>query len=478
MLGNNGETKQESTMRKFILLAAAALAISVALCSIAWFAAPVAAGAAMLFQGVNLLSKPLGIPGWLAGLIFLALLPSAILWLLRVFSAQVRKWVAVVLIVAAVIYGLVAAVLSNQHLNAAAHNAATSIQKFLVPVKPANPATEAWFDNNGRPRLYFARSATNSLAFYWGAYPGACDPDTGVKLQAVTPELRIEWQAEQTRERDAETAKVEKAERLALEVQRQQLESLSDSLHKQNVALQDERQSILTNLLQRLETKQQQLTEAEAKMPNSPLQSVSDACQKLAVARAMLMETMTNNSSVDMAVVQAEFQAATSNVDLAEGKIQAASAAAAEKERQQAEANTSKDALSHQPDPVASQNASAGRQSQNQIGLRNKIRHWLGEDSIATVSIQNTTSYTLYITFSSPRWQHIWPEQGRAFLAEPGQTITVRLAGTPGEEIFYKAWAAQNQNFQWGNCDCGPDGQPSPIAICGDNDPPLLRLVE
>jgi septal ring factor EnvC (AmiA/AmiB activator) len=146
----------------------------------------------------------------------------------------------------------------------------------------------------------------------------------------------------------------------------------------------------------------------------------------------------------------------------------------ADERQQQAQADQQ-----HQSDPAAApQNQPQERQSQNQSGLRKRIRHWLGEDSGVTVTIQNTTGYTLYITFSSPRWQHIWPAEGRAFVAEPGGLATINLRGFPGEPVFYKAWAAQNPNIQWGgDCDCGPSGQPSPIAICGDDDPPLLRLV-
>lgn len=108
----------------------------------------------------------------------------------------------------------------------------------------------------------------------------------------------------------------------------------------------------------------------------------------------------------------------------------------------------------------------------------------MGGDSIATVAtvkIQNSTGYLLYITFSSSSQHHIWPEQGRAFVAQPGETITVRLAGTPGEGIFYKAWAAQNPYLQWASCDCGPDNRLTPLAIVGRNDddnPQSITLVQ
>lgn len=309
-------------MKKFILLAAAALAIGVALCAIAWFAAPVAAGAAMLFGGLNLLSKPLGIPPIVTGLVFLALLPSAVIWLLRVFSAKVRKWIAIALIALAVIYALVSVALTNQHLVAAAQSAAASIHKLWDPITVADPAS-AWFNPDGSPRL-FVHPTTNVWRFYKGAYlAGAHDPATGAKLQPVTPELRIEWQAEQTHERDVEAAKEEKAERLVLEVHRQQLESVQDSLQKEKAALMLERRAVLNRLLQQLEAKQNELTAKAARLPE-PIQLVNCAGQKLTDTKAALACSMTNGVPLDMAAVQDEVAASMSNADLAEAKIQAA----------------------------------------------------------------------------------------------------------------------------------------------------------
>jgi hypothetical protein len=233
----------------------------------------------------------------------------------------------------------------------------------------------------------------------------------------------------------------------------------------------------------------------------------------------MLLVAMTNNSSADLAAVQAEFQAAAAKVDQAEDAIQTVSSAheaakltakstLEEKERQDA-TQLQKLADERQQSELVAQNAAAAaerlradntqpsqpnlaaaaqtqseeRWPQNQWGLRKRIRNWAGGDSnatVATVMIQNSTPYQLNINFTSSQ-QHIWPAQGRAFVAQPGETITVRLAGTPGEGIFYKAWAAQNPYVQWASCDCGPDNRLTPLAIIGqngDDNPQSITLVQ
>jgi hypothetical protein len=317
----------------------------------------------------------------------------------------------------------------------------------------------------------------------------------------VSPDLRLEWQATQTRERDAARAGVEKAERLALEAQRQQLESLADSLHKQNAVLMDERQSVVTSLLQRLETKQQKLTEAQSKMPSLPLQASSDAAQELAVARAMLLVAMTNNSSADLAAVQAEFQTAAAKVDQADEAIQAARAEeeaaklaaldtatkTALEEKAHKDAQLQKLAIERKQSELAAQKLAAENErlqaaayaSNNQFRQprAKATRYRLAEDSVVTVGIQNETRHKILITFTSP-WNHVWPAPGRAFVVEPGELTSFNLRGSANEPINFEAVAAENPNLQWRGCDCGPYGRPEPIAVCGQSDPPIRRLVE
>ena len=463
-------------MKKFILAVVAVVVIVAAV----FIAAPVLAGAALvqalLFKGVNLVAITAGIPTWAAVLVFIALIPSALWWCFQVFKPQLRRRVAGGLIAAAFIYVLVTAALANQRLVAAVQNAAATVHRLLVPVKPADPALESWFYPDGRPRLYFARTGTNRLAFYQGARPGDADPVAGVRLEPVSRDLRMEFDAAQTRERDAEQARAENAERLALEAQRQ---------------------SALTDLLQQ----QQKITRTLSKMTDLPLQSVRDAAQTLAVARAMLVGAMTNKSA-DLAAVQAQFQIAAARVDLAENVIQAASAsqeaarlaaldaAAGEKNRREA-VRLQKLADERQQSELAAQKVVAENERLQAVAntSNNQFRqprvkdpqYRLGGDSIVTVSIQNATGYSVCVTFSSYSQRHIWPAQGQAFVAEPGQTITIRLAGTPHEELFYRAWAAQNPNLQWASCDCGPDGRLTPIAVFGqsdDSNPQLLTLVQ
>jgi len=501
-------------MKKIIfLLLLVALSLCAA-CLIVYWATPALVATSTMFKGASLATNALGIPHWIGLLLAFSLLPTGVIMAVRAFSPKFRRWTVIVFIILAVAYALVAAT-SSDKLVSAAHNALISIQRFCIPIKSADPATEAWFYHDGKPRLFYTRPATNTWAFYRGAYLGAHDPVTGAELEPVTPSIREEWQVEQTSKRETEIAKEKQATQAALKVQRQQLESTEDSLRAEKSARLRDRDAFIGRLLKHICDKQIELTAAETNLPTLPLQPVSDAQQKLAAVQAMLMDVMTNNSPIDLAVVQSEAEATTSNVDLAEIQIQAASAAqekakqvatdtaaaklavetkeqqdAAESkrladERQQSELSVQKNAATEKErqqtfssDSNTSQNELGENQSQTHIGLRSRFRHSLGQDSVVTVTMQNTTGYTLYITFSSPKWQHIWPEEGRAFVADPGETVNIGLRGFLGEQIFYKAWAAQNPNLQWNACDCGENGQPSPIAICGDDDPPLLRLVE
>lgn len=130
--------------------------------------------------------------------------------------------------------------------------------------------------------------------------------------------------------------------------------------------------------------------------------------------------------------------------------------------------DTASDSRSPILDPV-------DHKSPSPLGPRHRMTNVLGGDSIATVFIENATGFQVFVTFSSS-WQHMWPGEDRAFVAEPGQTITIRLAGAPGEPIFYQASASQNPNIHWASCDCGPDGRLAPLVLCGNN--ASLRLVQ
>jgi hypothetical protein len=101
----------------------------------------------------------------------------------------------IMLIVVGALYALATAALGNQHLVAAAHSAAASIQRLCVPVKIVDPS-EPWFYPSGQPRLFYAQPRTNAWVFYH-AYPGARDPNTGAELLPVTPAVRQEWEAAQ-----------------------------------------------------------------------------------------------------------------------------------------------------------------------------------------------------------------------------------------------------------------------------------------
>ena len=130
-----------------------------------------------------------------------------------------------------------------------------------------------------------------------------------------------------------------------------------------------------------------------------------------------------------------------------------------EKERQQAEADSSND-QSRKPEPVASQTQPVKRQSQNQYWANSR----LCKEAAVDILVQNTTPFVLYITFTSPP-DYVWPKPGRAFRAMPGERISVALRGIAGQEIFFSATSPNNPYVRWGAKD-----QP-PVATCGESGP-------
>jgi hypothetical protein len=479
-------------MRKFILFLLGVVMFITAV----FVAAPVLAGVAisgtLLFKGIKLVATETGIPAWLEVLLFVTLVPSLLWWSFQVFTAKARRRMVVILIAVGILYALVTAVTGNQHLAAAAQNAAVSINKLLAPIESADPTTATWFNPDGSPHLFYVHPSTNVWQFYKGAYlAGTHDPTTGAGLQPVTTQIRDMWQTE----REREAAKQEQTERLALAVQRQQLDNLSDSIHRQKAALEHNRQSVLAKLWQRLEEKELEFTGTEAKLPDSPLQTVNRASQNIARVRAKLAAALTNDTDFDVPAIGEDVEGVISNVNRAESDLNAFHAAQekagqavldAMKAKAEHDSNPQQNATdlatneipSGQPAPSELQDNPAPHESQTQTGLRPRFRHRRSDDAVVTVTIRNATPFTLYITFSSAQWQHIWPAEGRAFVAESGESVRISLRGSPGEPIFYKAWAAENPGFQWGNCDCDGGAQPSPIAICGDDDPLPLRLVQ
>ena len=75
-------------MKKFTLFVLG-VAVFVA---VVFLAAPVLAGAAItgtaLFKGINLVASTIGIPTWVALLTFIALVPSALWWCLRILTQK------------------------------------------------------------------------------------------------------------------------------------------------------------------------------------------------------------------------------------------------------------------------------------------------------------------------------------------------------------------------------------------------------
>jgi len=270
-------------MKKFVLFL---LGVAIFVAAV-FVAAPVLAGAAisgtLLYQGVKLVATTTGIPAWAAVLIFIALIPSALWWCFQMFTPKVqRRWVAI-LIAVGVMYALATAALSNQHLVAAAHSAAAAIQKLLVPLKPADPATEAWFFPDGQARLFYVHPATNVWTFYQGAcLAGTHDAVTGTVLLSVTPAVRQEWAAAQEMAKEQAAAERRAAEELqrdqelAAATQKQAEErrvaeeaAAERSRLEQQVAAQQQK---VDEMLQKLEASAQQQSQpvGEQRQPDPP----------------------------------------------------------------------------------------------------------------------------------------------------------------------------------------------------------------
>jgi hypothetical protein len=312
-------------MKKIIFLLLPVVALCAA-CLIAYIVGPALAVGAAIIKGGGLITNAFGIPHWVGLLLTCSLLPTGVIWAVKSFSPKYRKWVAIAFASFALIYALVAAALSNQNLLAAAHGTAMSIQQKLMPVKAVDPSSQPqWFSPAGTPLLFFVHS-TNGWAFYQ-AYPGAHDPITGTELQPVTPSAREQWQAEQTRGQAVEIARAEETARLALEAQRQQLQSVQDALRAEKVARLQDQGVFIRRLIKKVNDKKTELTVAETNLPDLPLQLVSAAHQKLTDANTTLAGAMTNGTTLSVTAAQDEVQAAISSVDQAETEIHAASAA-------------------------------------------------------------------------------------------------------------------------------------------------------
>jgi hypothetical protein len=274
------------------------------------------------------------------------------------------------------------------------------------------------------------------------------------------------------------------------------------ALSAEKAARLHDQQVFLDRLSTQLADGQKGLTAAMAKMENPSLQSIFEANQRLAEASSALSNA-TKNGSPDLPGIQNLVESAVSNSDKAQLEIQAAciardkarAAALAtaeaktaheEKERQDA-AQLQKLADERQQAEIAAQNAAAAAERQQAAAYvsNNQFRqprvkapqYRLAEDSIATVSIENSTRWRILVNFWS-RSDHVWPAAGRAFVVEPGQMQSFSLRGSSGEAIYFDARAAGNPNLQWRGCDCGPDGQPEPIAVVGDSNLIARRLVE
>jgi len=460
-------------MKKLFSLASAILIVIgcvVLVALVAYAAAPVLLGAALLHRGTTIATEAFNIPDWIGWLIFLTLVPSCCFLAVRMFSGKTRKWTAMFLIVIAVL-SLLAGVVIN-HKQDVAHLVAKyqEIRRSFLPVRRIDPKALPWFSPSGQPILFFVRPTTNRLEFYQ-AYNGAHDPESGIQLQPVTRLIWEEWQAEQERERKAETAKQQAAAERASQEKIQHLQIAAISLQREKEDRIRREQAFLDSLTQSLRSKREHLTAFEnGIISDAALQPVHEASSQLDTASRALadaMKTAEGGSPLDLVLLQRSAQAALEFADKVETDI-AARRADRERKKQliKAEAQSG----------MGGENTVARSRSKQPQATR--FSSGDSKNVVVTIRLKNGTGSRIFVTFESPDYRDVWPSPGNAWILEPGEQADLALTGARGEPIFLRAWSQRDPSVHWHGCDCDENGKLKPIAVCGENDPPLRTLTE
>jgi hypothetical protein len=191
----------------YILLAMAIFSAlgCLAIYAIFAYAAPVVLGAAVFGKSLNTIAGAFSLPTWATVLLFLALGPAFLLWLLRwIFPQKRRRQMAILIVIMASLYALAKIVEKHESDIATAFSC---VERICVSVERVDPATTSWFFPSGKPRLFYAHPTTNVWIFCRGGYPGAHDPVTGIQVEAVNPSTWQEWEADQESQRKVEMAK-------------------------------------------------------------------------------------------------------------------------------------------------------------------------------------------------------------------------------------------------------------------------------
>ncbi len=434
-------------MKKFCFILIIAVLVTIVI-----YAAPIVLGAALLRRGTNIVSEALDIPDWIGLLIFLALVPSCFLLVIRIFSGKSRKRAAIFLMAAAILFCLATAVMNHQQELA---EVTTKVKKWFCPLRRVDPKSAAWFTPSGEAILFYAHLKTNSWIFY-DAYPGAHDPDSGSELQPVTSSLRQEWEAAQESETTLTTANKQLVTEIESQKKIEQLQIAAATLKSEKEDRIRREESFLNSLTQTLQAKQAELASVEnALIANSPQQSAHDARQRLEDAKRALSDAVKesrNGAPLDLAGLHILAQTVLRKIEQAKEEISYAVAARKIKGQQVAR------------EPAAQK---AQRVPETKSATESN-------SPTVTVTFKNETPFKLYVTFSSPEYRHVWPVPGTAYVAQSGQTIAVSLLALSGEPIFFTAWSPENPQVRWENCPCNSP----PIAVGGKADPPLRVFTE
>ena len=433
-------------MKNFILLL-----VLLTLCAIAVVTAPaIITGSALLFTGTDLVTTAVGLPHVVGVALGLSLLPATLVLAVKTFSPRFRRLAAIGFLTLAIVYGICAAAIKHKD------DLAPAFKWVMAPVEKWEAARHDQRLAELTSQNESAKQALQTQQQQLQMADAALSAEKTARLhdkQVVLDRLSRQLSGCQNSLKSA-TAKMENPSFQSVIEANQRLtearNTLSSAMTTNGSLDLPGLQMIVEGAISNSAKAQLEIQAASA-AEAAKQSALAAAAAKSAREEKERKEAGQSQQLAGEQQAQAKIQAAA---DVQEKANAAALALAQEKTALEAKAaqlqkladERQQQAAADQPrrtDPAAaSQNQPQDRASQNQSGLRKRIRHWLGEDSVVTVTIQNTTGYTLYITFSSPRWQHVWPEEGRAFVAQPGGLATFNLRGFPGEPVFYKAWAA------------------------------------
>jgi hypothetical protein len=465
----NDKTQAGTIMKKLLSILFTAALFAAAGCLATYvliaYVAPIVIGATVFGNSLNTVAGVFNIPNWASVMLFLTLAPAFLFWIIRWFLPQWRRrWLAILIIIAAGVYEASSVFVTHEAEFAVIANSTFShIQKICLPIKDVDPTKTAWFSTTGDPLLFYTHTSSNSWRFI-RAYPGAHDSMTGVELQPVTPLIRQTWEAERQTESNSELSAEENAAKKAVQIQ---LQAAQYSLRIERDKHVLDVQNCLNGLIQELESKALSLsalgdtsdkTEPQ-RLVNEAMRQLDDTKQELAGA----VKSSGNGTPVDLTGLQKTAQTALQKADLAQQQLRTMVTDPSASKKIAAEVTTD----------------GSVQEKKETAPAESRERMFVDSNSPSvTVRLRNSTRFTVLVSFSSSKYNHVWPASDRAFVVSPGQTFVASLAGFSGEPIYYTASARENPSLQWGKCTCMSEEEASPIGFCGFADPPMLTLTE